>query len=358
MAINQKGANGIIAEYQSAVTLWKMLDERKQPARNNLDELESLLREAVVRVGNELTPDQVSRAHRQGEALGAYMCDAITNDPQKIGLLVKDADLKSGEFHILPTGHETNSGDPRDLTLTWRAAPQEVELPVSLKAYRGDQSSLGSKGGRASLGRLFCDNEKINDREFVSYFGNAASEYISVLSKFKQAAKDFYAGPESEEFLREYELRKGHRKVNNPLRRKEVGDFFLARHRFVSEHKLAELYVQMHEDGRAKIASDAIALEKYLNGLRFILGNPEMLVLDAKANDDGTIREIVNSLDNPAYRALNRVLRSGLEFSLAQKSGKSTITVSASCDGAVFNGLSLAMWKDGTIQYKIDTKKG
>jgi hypothetical protein len=63
----------------------------------------------------------------------------------------------------------------------------------------------------------------------------------------------------------------------------------------------------------------------------------------------------INGLSNPAYMKLNQVLRPGVDLTL-NKNGNSIIAVQISRNDITFDGLSLAMWKDGTIQYKIDTR--
>lgn len=170
---------------------------------------------------------------------------------------------------------------------------------------------------------------------------------------FKSTANEFYASEVSRDFLDAYEARKGTRKVNNPLRRKEVGDYFTAKFGFVSEHKLANLYVECYRIGTAQLEPGAKAQEAFVRSLRFILGNPELLVLDAK--DGSGVIEIVNSLKNPIYNSLNRVLRPGLEMTLSSKADTSIIGVNLRRNDEVLERLSLAMWKDGTIQFKLDT---
>jgi hypothetical protein len=143
--------------------------------------------------------------------------------------------------------------------------------------------------------------------------------------------------------------------VNNPLRRKEVGQYFLKQYGFVSEHRLASLYAEMHNFGTSQILDTQVKKEQFVESLKFILGNPQMLVLDAKTSPDGSVREVVNSLTNPVYRKLNQLLRPGLNLELVSKNLSSDITVILSRENERLQGLSLAMWKDGTIQYKLNS---
>ena len=356
IAINQKGANGIIAEYQCALLLSEKFVALGLAEKSTIASFAEELEKTITRVGNELTEAQVKRAISQGKALAEYIIEQLVNDPRVLGVTVAPLADYSGKVLVVPNGHLTNSGDPSDITLKFSTSQEVSELPISLKAYKGHNESLGSKSGRASLGRLFCNNEKITDAQFIEFFGTAARDYVEHLSLFKKTAKLFYESDDAKTFLDEYEARKGTRKVNNPLRRKQVGDYFCEKFGFMSEHKLADLYVSLHNEGLKKIRNMGHDhVENYTHGLRFILGNPEMLVLDAKADENGEVSEIVNSLSNPAYMKLNQVLRPGVDLIL-NNNGNSIIAVQISRNDVTFNGLSLAMWKDGTIQYKIDTR--
>jgi len=351
MPVNQKGANGIIAEYKSASQLNLALANAGIRITAQQSELDDELRDAMTRVGNELTGEQLARALRQGVALGDYLFECITQSPAQLGL-ADDMTTSQYSVHVDPVGSKTNSGDPADLRLTFTGA-DTIELPVSLKAYHGPQSSLGSKSGRASLGRLFMKTEKVKETDFVKFFGAPASAYQQQISLFNATADEFYASDASKQFLDEYQARKGTRKPNNPRRRKEVGDYFTAKHGFVSEHKLADLYVDCYDAGVSKIHGDATAQREFVTSLRFLLGNPEILVLNAE-DGDGNIK-IVNSLTNDTYRSLNQVLRDGLSMQLTKRASSSVIGVGVTNGSASCDKLSLAMWKDGTIQFKLDT---
>ena len=349
--VNQKGANGIVAEYQCAAILNGKIRDTGITTISKQTELEKLVQEALKRVAGELTSEQQERALRQGVALGEYLFDCLSSRPSELGL-APNLQLDRYKIEVVPTGSNTNSGNPADLIVTL-IADHAISLPVSLKAYRGPQSSLGSKSGRASLGRLFMQKDKVNGKEFIEYFGTDGADYEKQMKLFKSTAKEFYATDISRAFLDAYEARKGTRKVNNPLRRKEVGDYFTSKFGFVSEHKLADLYVRCYQTGLSKLGSDTRAQESFVTGLRFILGNPELLVLDAK-DGLGDV-QIVNSLMNPIYNSLNRILRAGLTMTLTRNPDSSIIAVKICRNGEELDRLSLAMWKDGTIQFKLDT---
>lgn len=349
--VNQKGANGIVAEYQCAATLNEKLESAGIATVSNQSSLKRLVSESLHRVANELTTEQQDRALRQGVALGNYIFSCLKTNPPELGLAA-DLQLAKYRVEVRPIGSNTNSGNPADLILTL-SGDESLSLSISLKAYRGPQSSLGSKSGRASLGRLFTESDKVSSKEFIERFGKPAIEYENQIKLFNSTAKEFYATEASRSFLDTYEERKGTRKVNNPFRRKEVGDYFTLRFGFVSEHKLASLYVECYRSGLTHLKTNARAQKRFIESLRFILGNPELLVLDAK--DGSGVIEIVNSLKNPIYNSLNHILRTGLEMTLTSKLGSSIIRVGMLRADAELNCLSLAMWKDGTIQYKLDT---
>jgi len=356
MAINQKGANGLIAEYKSAAVLNLLLANDGFELATNQSELEANLAAAIARVGNELTTSQIERALKQGEASAVYIFEQLTSDPRAIGLEDFHLNRSTDVIKVSTVGNETNSGDPTDLIIEIHRNSILTTLAISLKAYKGPESSLGSKSSRATLCRMFLNSESVSDEEFIAFFGDKGASFLKELKKFKQTADDFYNSYLSKPFLDAYEARKGTRKVNNPLRRKEVGDYFIALHGYKSEHRLAELYVDLFNYGKTVIDTGGEHAEVFISALRFILGNPEMLVIDVIANEQGEIIEIHNSLDHPVYQAFNKVLNPGVELLLKYKPGSSIINVTLKNKSVVFNNLSLAMWKDGTLQYKLNAK--
>lgn len=113
----------------------------------------------------------------------------------------------------------------------------------------------------------------------------------------------------------------------------------------------------MYELGLCQVdpAADG-ASENFVSAMRFLLGNPEMLALNAIAGDDGVVTEIHNSFRHPAYRRCNAVLRPGSRFVLSHRPGSSIVGVEATGDSVVCRDLSLTIWKDATIQFKLDAR--
>ena len=356
MAVNQKGGNGLVAEYQCALVLSSLLEVKGVLVDQTQRSLQTDLDNAIQRVANELSPAQVHRALNQGSALGEYLYNCIIDDPVAIGIDVSSSRYFVSSASVATTGHSTNSGEPSDLVLELRGESVFV-LPVSLKAYKGGTVSLGSKSARASLVRLFLAKDRATDSEFVNFFGSLGRSFIDLFEDFKRASTEFYASGAGQTFVDAYEARKGTRKVNNPLRRKELGDYFLATRGFKSEHKFAEMYVDLLEQGYLKIQGTEDASGQFVKELRFILGNPEMLSLNAIAGADGRVVEVHNSLSHPAYRQLNAVLRPGVRLNLQARPNSSIVNVELRRANEVSRDLSLAIWKDATIQYKLEAKE-
>lgn len=288
-ALHQKGANGIIAEYACVLALTEALRADGLDVVGDTEAQGVQLQAAVERVAGELTPDQVARANAQGQALAQHIYEGIVADPTRLGLGHWGSDeLVNGRIVVQAVGHNTNSGNSADIVITFHPDGEVVELPISLKAYGKRPSSLGSKGSRASLSRIFLNAVKVSDAAFIDFFGEPATEFLALLADFKLAAKEFYATEAGEAFTTAYQQRKGSptAKVNNPLRRKEVGQYFAQTRGFVSEHRFAELYVDMFNIGLATPApNDEVHWRQYLEGQRFVLGmDNDILILNAVAH--------------------------------------------------------------------------
>ena len=91
-----------------------------------------------------------------------------------------------------------------------------------------------------------------------------------------------------------------------------------------------------------------------------ILGvNDEVVTYNAIADDQGVVSEVVNSNTSDGYRKLYFAIMDGADVNLSSykmKNGGSGIKVTVTHKGKKINGLSLSMWKDGTFQFKFDSK--
>lgn len=351
----QKGGNGLVAEYQCSETLHRQLSDQGvacQPSRNKLSEQ---VRESIDRVAGDLSNEQRERALNQGDAMGLYLADKLVNEPELLGLPADLAEHQLVKVTITPTGHLTSKEGSSDIDLKLDYGDRETEkLPVSLKAYRTSTSSLGSKGARASLARMFFGAPKVSDEDFLQMFGADGRDFIELLELFKSTAKQFYNhSAEGRAFVAAYEEKRGTRKVNNPLRRAQVGDYFEKKHGFTPEHEFARLYANMFNAGFSRVG-ESIPWKTFLTGAEFVLGiEGNILTLNAIAGDDGEVSRIVNSFTSSAYGKLRATLVEGCHFKLTSKKQSSILRVSLTNGRLSFGGLTLAIWKDATIQFKL-----
>ncbi len=354
MPVQQKGANGLIAEYMACETLSEQLGALGLLTGSDSLHFRHLRLAAEQRVGNELSTELIARARRQGVALGQYILDALQTDPAMLGLSTTVDDLASARIEVQHVGFNTNSGVPEDILLTIRYPNDStVELPISCKAYKSGTVSLGSKSATAALGRLFTDKERIKPEEFVRQFGPRGEEMISLITLFKKTSAEFYESDASKDFIDAYERRKGTRKVNNRLRRKEVGQYFYQKYGYLSEHRFADLFCDIFNAAFDELISSDEDSEAFVSQLRFIFANPEVLALNAVAETAASSVRVDSSLENPAYRDLNYVLHPGLKMRLVKREGTANVGVEINRGSRACSALSLAVWKDATIQFKL-----
>ena len=77
MAVQQKGANGLIAEYSACERLAERLAETNCLAGSDSSYFAALRSAAEERVGNELSQPLILRARRQGASIGDYIFNAL-----------------------------------------------------------------------------------------------------------------------------------------------------------------------------------------------------------------------------------------------------------------------------------------
>ena len=354
MAIQQKGANGLIAEYMACETVSEQLALVGRLSGPDSLHFRQLRLAAEQRVGNELSAELIDRARRQGTALGNYVLDAVQSDPSKLGLSETSEDLSSARIEVRHVGYNTNSGVPEDILLSLEFPNGSiVKVPISCKAYKSGTVSLGSKSATAALGRLFANKERIKQDEFIRCFGSLGHEMLSLITLFKDTAAAFYESEVSNDFIDAYERRKGTRKVNNPLRRKEVGQYFYQQYGYFSEHRFADLFRDIFNSAFVNPLHSDEDNEAFVSQLRFIFANPEVLALNAVAETATSVVRVDSSLQNPAYRDLNYVLHPGLRMRLVKRKGTANVGVEISRGSRACSALSLAVWKDATIQFKL-----
>ncbi|MCH7225068.1 hypothetical protein [Haloferula sp. A504] len=351
----QKGGNGLVAEYQCAETLHRELSDQGVACAPSRATLSRQVREAIDRVAGDLSKTQRERALNQGNALGEYLAGKLLKEPELLGLPADLSGHRLASATITPTGHLTNKNGSSDIDLRLDYGDRgTLKLPVSLKAYRSSTSSLGSKSARASLARMFFGAPEVSDEDFLRMFGPDARDFIELLEQFKSTAEEFYDhSAEGKAFLDAFEKERGTRKVNNPLRRAQVGDYFEKQHGFTPEHEFARLYANMFNTGFSRVGR-FIEWDTFLQGAEFVLGvDDSILTLNAIAGDDGEVTRIVNSFTSDAYGKLRATLVEGCQFRLTPKEQSSIIKVLLTNGKLGFDGLTLAVWKDATIQFKL-----
>ena len=355
--LHQKGANGLLAEYHCARTLAGKCADAGLEASPRAAELDAVVEQQLAKYRRELTEEQFSRAENQGRALGEYLFAQLREHPERLGLPAEFV-LRDHAVRIASTGHDTSKQNSADIELLFRPlhGGATVRLPVSLKAYASTTTSLGSKAAIASLGRLFLGNKKPGAEEIVRYFGPPAQEFLELLADFKGVADEFYdEAPEGKQFVDDYFARKGTRKVNNRLRRKELGAYYDQKRGFISEHRFATLFAIMFADGYRRMAAQG-RWEDFLAAFGFLLGmDGDILTLNAVAGEDGQVTSIENSRLSSVHGRLRRALRPGVVVELISTAESGTLRVRVQCGDDVIDNLGLSIWKDATIQFKLTT---
>ena len=355
--LHQKGANGLLAEYHCARRLADRLSACGLEVSSTPPDLAAETRTQIAKYGNELTGAQFARAEKQGEALGDYLFDKMSGAPADIGLPDRFV-LKEHAMHLECIGHDTSKSNSADIVIECRSHSGTgiQRLPVSLKAYASTTTSLGSKAATASLGRLFMGKAKPKAEELVTQFGAPAAEFLELLADFKVVAKEFYEkSEEGKRFVEEYFARKGTRRVNNKLRRKELGAYYDAKRGYVSEHRFANLFSRMFSEGYRRVAEQGL-WEEFFAALLFLWGmEDEILTLNAVAGADGHVMQVENSLLSSVHGRLRRALRPGVVVELISSTESGTLRVRVRNDQDIIDNLSLSIWKDATIQFKLTT---
>ena len=188
--LHQKGANGLLAEYHCALRLVELLEADRLTILSCKKDLGRLVAAQDEKYSGELSAPQMKRAANQGAALGEYIHSQLSRTPGNLGLPVR-LSLLDHAVEILTTGHDTSKASSADIEILLRhtSSGHEHRLPISLKAYAGTTTSLGSKSAIPSLGRLFLSKPKPTETEFLECFGEPGKQFCDLLRDFKAVAK-------------------------------------------------------------------------------------------------------------------------------------------------------------------------
>jgi hypothetical protein len=356
-SLHQKGANGLLAEYGCACRLAEFAEAMGVPVTPCAANLRTLLRAQQQKYRHELTGSEFARAANQGVALGDHVFEQLSRSPENLGL---PAGLRLAEhaLSISSTGHDTSKADCADieLELTRRTGGGRLQLPIRFKAYASTTTSLGSKAAMPSLGRLFMGQRKPTRADLTARFGEPARKFLDLLDDFKAVAHEFYSeSQEGRAFVEAYFQRKGTQKVNNKLRRKELGDYFHQRRGFDSEHRFAQWFAQMFTDGYLEVQTTG-QWSGFIAGMLFLLGmTNDILTLNAVAGADSSVTRAENSLLSTTHGRLKRALRPGVVVELISTDESGTLRVVIRNEDETLDCLGFSLWKDATIQFKLTT---
>jgi len=370
-----KGGNGFVAEYVCAYELAKKLDGVGLKVTSDIEKLKSEMKTKTKQFSDAgLDSTQIRRATNQGEAIAESMFQSIIKNGED--LVFVDYKFKHGDhsYEVRPTGADTGkvTADDIELIVTKESKGRvETKILVSLKAYASSNTSLGSNSSVASLQKMFIGGEKqqrnaTTDAAFVKAFGALGKEMLDALEDYKNEASGFMkSNKKPAKELRAYWDAKGKKASKktglypNNLRAQEVGDNYTKKRGYKQEHKLSEIFVKLYNKGKTSVRKNGkeSTLRK---GLMEILGvDTSVVTYNAIANAEGVVTEVVNSNVSDSYRRLYLAIMNGADVNLTtvNRNGKSTIKVEVVYKGEKINGLTMSMWKDGTLQFKFDSKK-
>lgn len=292
-----------------------------------------------------------------GVALADYITQSLLAKPEKLGLLeVTPEDVARAEIEI----SKAQRADV-DILIALKWPERTIELPISLKVNQRlfRTQVLGSNSARGTLSRLFLGMPRVTNATFVDYFEDPAVNYLSLVSDLKLAASEFYNSEQGKEFIDKYQKRLNLPKsarVNNPLRRREVGNHFFKTRGFKSENEFARLYVQMFNIGCQTLgASRAPAAELFTREFRKVLGiNPEILTLNVITDSaTGAVVRVESSRVSDPFGQVSGLLFPGVEVEHQITENCATMPVLLNYRGHESSKLTLSVWIDATLQYKL-----
>lgn len=354
-----KGVNGLIAEYICARSLAEKLSKAGLSVVSDINHLASLESQAIKRLGSNISAGELSRAINQGEAIATSMYESIIKDGQDLIFVDYNFVSTNHSFDIVPTGASTTKGSSSDMSVIIRKKGRnEVlhEVLVSLKAYAGKTTSQGSNSSANALFQMFANvnNKRITKSEFINIFGSKGNEFYEALELFKMTGDEYLNSSEGAE-LRQYYINKGIKNpktAGNVARKQAIGDYFVKKHGYKQEHKLAELFVKLFDSNKNKLKLQG-DYNNFSEAFKKIIGFDDVTTYNAIADKNGVIQEVVNSNVSGEYRKMYEAIKNKADVNLIHKEGTGSITVEVSWDNTVLRSLSLNMWKDGTIQFKF-----
>ena len=354
-----KGSNGIIAEYVCARTLAQKLSKAKLKVLTSIDELKNLENEAIQRLSKKMTDVEIDRAKKQGAAIAESIYSSIINKGQDLIFTSYEFVAKEHSFEVEPTGAQTNKGVSSDLTLRFHKMTKEEitqEILISLKAYKSSTTSQGSKSSTAALSQLFT-GKTLSREEFIKFFGSKGKKFYEELDLFKKTG-EAYLKSKSGKKLAAYLKSKGRavKASGNVLRNKELGDNFEKKFGYKQELSLSKDFVDLFSKGVQQLSSNN--KDTFINAFKKIAGFDDVVTYNAIANSKGVVTEVVNSNVSSGYKKIYDALKNDAKIILKHRKGTAgSIDVEIVYGSTIIRSLSLAMWKDGTIQFKFDSKK-
>jgi hypothetical protein len=355
---SSKGSNGLIAEYVCARTLSQKLTSTGLEVKTPISILKNKEKDAIDRLRKEMTSVELDRAINQGTAIAESIYDSILHNGKDLIFTSYEFKSKQHSYSIEPTGAQTNKGISSDMTLTvYKKSTDEIaeEILISLKAYRSSKTSQGSKSSIAALSSMFA-NKKMTKDEFSKFFGSKGKKFLNELELFKKTGDEYLKSPGGRK-LSKYLKSKG-RSVSasgNVLRNKELGDNFKEKFGYKQEAKLAGEFVELFNTGTQRITSSN--KDTFIEAFKKVAGFDDVVTYNAIADKKGIVTEVINSNISSGYKKIFEALKDHSDVVLKHRKGTGSIDVEVVHGDDVIRSLSLLMWKDGTIQFKFDSKK-
>lgn len=365
----QKGANGRIAEYACAYFLAAGLQKAGLRVRTDINQLQKLAQAEQAKYAKDLTPQQIQLAVDSGNAMAEDMFNNIVNNGKDLVFVNYEFKPEQHSFDIEPTGAQQSKGTSDDMIIhVYKDGPEEFthKVLISLKVYAGTESSQGSKSSKNALYKIFSDptKDKVKPAEFIQVFGDKGREFLEAMDEFKNFGRDvWWNSPEGQAYRKEKIAQGSDPKKYGPgakkpgvnqLRAAALGDYFIKHKGYTPEHKLSQLFVDLFEYGKVNLNQGD--WKRFNEGFKQAIGFDEVITYKAVCDAQG-VSKVVNSGTSKAYQQMYQALNNNIDVVLTHRPGSSGIGVEIKYGDVVIKSLSLAMWKDGTIQFKFNSAK-